>query len=332
MASFSLAVHQVARPVGAPAASDFAFVEGPIPAPGPGTALVENLYLSVDPYMRGNMDGTWALNAPLEGRTIGRVLQSRDPRLSAGQLVFHRKGWCTHAIIDPAEARVISQPPQVPLSAYLGILGGTGLSAYIALAKIARLQAGETVFISAAAGGVGTAAGRIARLLGAERVVGSAGSGAKVKHLTDALGFDAAFDYHQGPLPELLAAAAPGGIDVYVDNVGGAHLEAAIGAMRENGRIAWVGAVAQYNDKQPPPGPRNLFEVVHKSLRLEGFLVRNYGHLQGELEEFLVPLIQDGRVDLDETVVDGFERIVDSFLGVLRGTNIGKMIVRAAPG
>ncbi len=323
------AVHQISRPSGAPAASDFAFVDGPIPAPGPGQALVENLYLSVDPYMRGSMD-EWTLNGPLEGRTIGRVLESCDPGLSVGQFVFHRKGWCTHALVASAEVRLVSPPPGVPLSAYLGILGGTGLSAYVALVKIARLKAGETVFISAAAGGVGTAAGRIARLLGAGRVVGSAGSTAKVEHLIKNLGFDAAFDYHQGPLSESLAKAAPGGVDVYVDNVGGAHLEAAIGAMRERGRIAWVGAVAQYNDVQSPPGPSNLFEIVHKSLRLEGFLVRDHGNLQGELEDFLVPHIQAGRVGLDETIVEGFDRVVDAFLGVLTGKNVGKMIVRAA--
>lgn len=323
-------VHQVARPQGRAAARDFAFREEDLSAPAPGAALVENVYLSVDPYMRGCMDGDWALNAPLEGRTIGRVVESRDPGLTAGQLVFHRKGWRTHALVSAAEVRVLAPAPGVPLSAYLGILGGTGLSAYVALTRIALLKKGETVFISAAGGGVGTAAGQIARLLGAGRVIGSAGSAAKVKHLTERLGFDAAFDYHEGPIAESLARAAPGGLDVYVDNVGGSQLEAAIGAMRARGRIACVGAVAQYQDRTPPAGPRNLRDVVGKSLRLEGFLVRDYNQLQGELEETLIPHIRSGRLGLEQTVLEGFDRVVDGFLGMLDGKNVGKMIVRVA--
>ncbi len=325
------AVHQVARPRGAPSAEQFAFVEGPLPVPGPGEALVENLYLSVDPYMREMMDGGWKLNAPLEGRSVGRVVESNEPALKPGQLVFHRQGWRTHAVVKSKDVRFLMERPGVPTSAYLGILGGTGLSAYIALAKVAKLEKGEDVFITSAAGGVGTAAGQIARLMGARRVVGSAGSPAKVRHLLDELHFDAAFDYHAGPMPELLAKAAPEGFHVCVENVGGEQLEAAIGAMRPHGRIAWVGAVAQYNDlKAPPPAPRNLYDVVSKSLRLEGFLVRDYNHAQNELEEFLAPHIGSGRVRLEETVVEGFENIVTAFLGVMKGANVGKMIVKAA--
>ena len=323
------AVHQVARPSGFPKAEEFAFVEGELPEPGPGEALVENLYLSVDPYMREMMDGDWALNAPLEGRSIGRVLESKDPGLAPGQLVFHRQAWRTHALVQAKNARVLRERPGVPTSAYLGVLGGTGLSAYVALAKIAKLAPGEDVFITAAAGGVGSAAGQMARLMNAGRVVGSAGSQAKVRHLIDELGFDAAVNYRAGPLPQLLAKVAPGGFHVCVENVGGEQLEAAIGAMRPHGRIAWVGAVAQYNNAgAPPPAPRNLYDVVGKSLRLEGFLVREYGHAQGELEEFLAPHIQSGRVRLEETVVEGFDHVVSAFLGMLRGENVGKMIVK----
>jgi hypothetical protein len=197
---------------------------------------------------------------------------------------------------------------------------------------VARLQPGEDIFVSAAAGAVGSAVGRMARLLGAGRVIGSAGSAAKVKHLTEELGFDAAFDYRSGPVSELLAQAAPEGIDVYFDNVGGDHLEAAIGLLREYGRIAWCGAVAQYNSLDAPPAaPRKLCDVVGKSLRLEGCLVANHGDAREELERFVVPHIQSGRVVSDETVVDGFERTVEAFLGMLRGENTGKMLVRPAP-
>ncbi|MEU9010662.1 NADP-dependent oxidoreductase [Streptomyces sp. NPDC048479] len=327
----SVTVQQTARPTGFPTRDHFAFVEAPVPTPGPGTALVENLYWSVDPYHREMMDGYFELNAPLEGRTLGRVVASHDPGLQAGDLVFHRLGWRTHAVVTLGTngTRKIQQYAGVPLSAYLSILGGTGLTAYVALTRTLRLKPGEDLFVSAAAGGVGTAVGRIARLLGAGRIVGSAGSAAKVAYLTGHLGFDAAFDYHDGTVRELLAKAAPGGIDVYVDNVGGDHLEDAIATLRDHGRIAWVGAVGQYNTAEPPAAPRNLYDVVGKSLRLEGVLVRNYTDVQGEFEEFLVPHLRSGRISPDVTVLDGFGLIVDAFLGMLRGENRGKMLVRA---
>ncbi|KOT88547.1 NADP-dependent oxidoreductase [Streptomyces sp. NRRL F-5755] len=320
-------VHQVSRPDGFPTAGNFAFIEETVPAPAPGQALVENVHLSVDPYMRELMDGGWDLHAPLEGRSIGRVTASRAPGLAEGDLVFHRKGWRTHALVTPDEVRVLPDHRGVPARSYLGVLGGTGLTAYVALTRTARLKPGESVFVSAAAGGVGSAAGQFARLLGAGRVVGSAGSPAKVRRLTEEWGFDAAFDYHDGPVGDLLAKAAPDGIDVYLDNVGGDHLEGAIQGLREFGRIAWIGAIAQYNSARPPAAPRNLFDIVEKSLRLEGVLVRNHRDAQRELEDFLVPHLQAGRVMDAQTVVQGFDNVVDAFLGMLGGANSGKMIV-----
>ncbi|MEU8779553.1 NADP-dependent oxidoreductase [Streptomyces sp. NPDC048606] len=327
------AVHLTARPSGFPTPDGFARVSFPVPEPAPGTALVENLLLSVDPYHRGLMDGGeggFDLHAPLEGRSVGRVLASRDPGLAEGDLVFHRSGWRTHALVTRGVdgTRPLPAHEGVPLEAYLSILGGTGLTAYAALTRTAALREGEDLFVSAAAGGVGTATGHIARLLGARRIIGSAGSAEKVRRLTGALGFDAAFDYHDGPVGEQLAQAAPDGIDVYVDNVGGDHLEGAIDSLREFGRIAWVGAISTYNADRAPAAPRNLFEVVHKSLRVEGVLVRHHTNLQEELEEFLVPHLRSGAVGTDTTVVQGFEHTVDAFLGMLRGENLGKMLVR----
>ncbi|MCX5143108.1 NADP-dependent oxidoreductase [Streptomyces sp. NBC_00338] len=322
--------HLTARPSGFPTSDLFSLVESPVPSPGPGEALVENLYLSVDPYHREEMDSGWELDTPLEGRAIGRVIASRDPALTEGDLVFHRHGWRTHALVTAGVygTRRLPSYEGVPLTAHLSILGGTGLTAYVALTRTLRFEAGQDLFVSAAAGGVGTAVGRIARLLGAGRIVGSAGSAAKVARLTGELGFDAAFDYHDGPVAELLAKAAPDGIDVAVDNVGGDHLEAAISALRDHGRIAWVGAIAQYHSAgRPPAAPRNLFDMVEKSLRLEGVLVRNYTDVQGELEDLLVPELRSGRITPDVTVVDGFERTVDGFLGMLRGENTGKMLI-----
>ncbi|MGW4689186.1 NADP-dependent oxidoreductase [Streptomyces sp. NPDC004244] len=327
------AVHQTARPTGFPTASDFTLVRTAVPEPAPGTALVQNLLLSVDPYHRGLMDGGeggFELGTPLEGRSVGRVLASRDPGLHEGDLVFHRQGWRTHALVTLGVegTRLLRRYEGVPLEAYLSILGGTGLTAYAALTRTAALRAGEDLFVSAAAGGVGTAVGHLARLMGARRIIGSAGSAAKVRHLTEVLGFDAAFDYQDGPVGEHLAKAAPDGIDVYVDNVGGEHLEGAIGSLREFGRIAWVGAISMYNGDRSPAAPRNLFEVVHKSLRLEGVLVSHHTNLQEELEEFVVPHLRSGRVGTDTTVVQGIERTVEAFLGVLHGDNTGKMLVR----
>ena len=325
----ALTVHQTSRPTGFPSPAHFRFVESPVPEPAPGTALVENLYWSVDPYHREMMDGDFELNAPREGRALGRIVASRDPALPEGEIVFHRAGWRTHSVVRPEEVRRIPHHDGVPLSAYLSVLGGTGLTAYVGLTRIAQLREGDDVFVSAAAGGVGTATGRFARLLGAGRLIGSAGSAQKVKYLTEYVGYDAAFDHHTAPVAELLADAAPDGIDLFVDNVGGDHLGAAIGALREHGRVARIGTIGQYNNPDAPPVVFNHADVVEKSLRVEGFLVRNYLDVQEELYEFAVPRLRAGTLALDETVVDGFESIVEAFLSMLRGGNTGKVLVRA---
>ncbi|WP_405967893.1 NADP-dependent oxidoreductase [Streptomyces sp. NBC_00015] len=332
MTSTALTVQQTARPTGFPTPGHFRFAESPVPEPAPGTALVENLYWSVDPYHREMMDGDFELNAPLEGRALGRIVATRDPAaLPEGEIVFHRQGWRTHAVVRPEEVRRLPRYEGVPLSAYLSLLGGTGLTAYVGLTRIARLREGEDLFVSAAAGGVGTATGRFARLLGAGRLIGSAGTADKVRYLTRQVGYDAAFDYHDGPVADLLAKAAPTGVDVFVDNVGGEHLGAAIGALRERGRVVRVGTVGQYNTPGAPPVVFDHADMVEKSLRMEGFLVRDHPHVQEELYEFAVPHLLSGALALDETVVDGFERIVDAFLLMLRGGNTGKILVRRQP-
>ncbi|WP_202867963.1 NADP-dependent oxidoreductase [Kribbella sindirgiensis] len=322
-------IQLIGRPDGVPTADLFESVQSPTLEPRPGTVLVENVLLSVDPYMRQLMDADewWPLNTPGEGRALGRVLQSETPAYAVGDIVFHRQGWRTHAVVTPDESRRIDEAPGVPLSAHLGILGGTGLSAYVGLKRILNLQPGETLLVSAAAGGVGTAAARIAKLLGAGRVIGTTGSDEKAKHLVAEVGFDAAINYRRGDLVEQLAAAAPDGVDAYLDNVGGEHLAAAIDVLKQNGRIAWCGAVSTYNH-QADVAPRNLFDIVDKELRLEGFLVRNHLDLRPELIDFLTPHLRSGAVTSDETVVEGFEHLVDAFLAMLRGENVGKMLVR----
>ncbi|MFD4769865.1 zinc-binding dehydrogenase [Streptomyces niveus] len=264
------------------------------------------------------------------GSTRGRRPWSPVRALPEGEIVLHRHGWRTHSVVRPDEARRLPHHDGVPLSAHLSILGGTGLTAYVGLTRIAQLREGEDLFVSAAAGGVGTATGRLARLMGAGRLVGSAGTPEKVAYLTERVGYDAAFDYHAGPVADLLTKAAPTGVDVYVDNVGGDHLGAAIGALREHGRVVRVGTVGQYNTQDAPPVRFNHADVVEKSLRMEGFLVRNHQSVREELYEFAVPRLVSGQLALDETVVTGFDRIVDAFLSMLRGGNTGKMIVRGS--
>jgi NADPH-dependent curcumin reductase CurA len=205
-----------------------------------------------------------------------------------------------------------------------------GLTAWAGLFRLAEFRAGDAVFVSGAAGAVGSLVGQFARLSGASAVIGSAGTPEKVRWLTDDLGFTAAFDYHDGPVAEQLAAAAPDGIDVFFDNVGGEHLEAAIGAFNEHGRAALCGAISAYNAVEPPPGPRNMFLVVGKRLSLRGFIVTDHGDLQGEFVEKVSGFLRSGDLVVRETVRDGLENAVPAFLDLLRGGNTGKMIVRLA--
>lgn len=272
--------------------------------------------------------------ADQSGRDGCAGAEGRDAEVgpsSATSPVCRRQGWSTHAVVGPEEVRRLPRHDGVPLSAYLSVLGGTGLTAYVGLTRIARLREGDDVFVSAAAGGVGTATGRFARLLGAGRLIGSAGSAAKVAHLREHVGYDEAFDYRTGPVADRLARSAPDGIDVFVENVGGEHLGAAIGALRERGRVVRIGTVGQYNTPDAPPVPFDHADVEEKSLGIEGFLVRDHQDLQEELYAFAVPHLLSGALVADETVVDGFERIVDAFLLMLRGGNTGKVLVRRSP-
>jgi NADPH-dependent curcumin reductase CurA len=324
--------HLAARPHGWPVAEDFALVEAPVRAPGPGQILVRNAYLSVDPYMRGRMNDVksyappFALGAVMDGGAVGRVVASEAEGFAVGDAVLHGLGWREYATVDATAA--VRVDPALPLPSYLGVLGMTGLTAYAGLLEVGSFAEGEAVFVSGAAGAVGGMVGQFARLRGASLVVGSAGSPEKVRRLTGEFGFDAAFDYHDGPVAERLAEAAPDGIDVYFDNVGGEHLEAAIGALRLKGRAVLCGAIAQYNDTTPPPGPRNLALAIGKRLRLQGMLVRDHQALRPQFVAEVGGWLAEGRLVVEETVVDGIDHAVDAFLGLLRGANTGKMLVR----
>lgn len=332
MSLASREIRLAARPRGEPAPGDFELTEVELPDPGPGEVLVRNLWMSVDPYMRGRMNDMksyvppFALGEPLQGGAVGEVLASGDPALAPGQKVLHMLGWREHAILTADQARVL-QESGAPLSAYLGVLGMPGLTAYAGLLDVGGWREGDVVFVSAAAGAVGSVAGQIARLRGS-RVIGSAGSPEKVAYLTDELGFDAAFNYRDGPVHELLSAAAPEGIDLYFDNVGGEHLEAAISSLRTNGRVALCGAISAYNATEPAPGPRNMTMVVGKRLTLRGFIVTDHA---ARLPDFVAEVgawVSDGRLRYRETVVEGLENAPGAFIGLLRGENTGKMVVR----
>lgn len=327
--------HLVARPVGEPSPDDFALRETPLAPVADGELLVRNAYFSVDPYMRGRMGDTpgyayfppYALDEPLAGHAVGEVLASRADGFAPGDHVLHFGGWREHAVVPAAGATRVD-PDAAPLTAYLSVLGMTGLSAYAGLFHVASFQKGDAVFVSGAAGAVGSQAGQMARLKGATRVIGSAGSDEKVRVLVEELGFDAAFNHRTAPVAEQLARAAPDGIDLYFDTVGGDHLEAAIQVMNEHGRIALCGAIAQYNDVEAPPGPRNLAQAIGKRLTLRGMIVTDFQDLLPRFTEEVSAWVRSGELTWRETHHDGIESGLRAFLGLFRGDNVGKTLVR----
>ncbi|WP_052852254.1 NADP-dependent oxidoreductase [Streptomyces avicenniae] len=325
--------HLVSRPHGWPAPENFALREIPVQPPGPGELLVRNVVMSVDPAMRGRMNDVksyappFRLDEPMYGGAVGEVVTSEDPDFAPGDHVLHQFGWREHATLPARQATKVAAADGVPLSSYLGVLGTTGLTAYAGLLETGGLRRGDRVFISGAAGAVGSQAGQIARLKGAARVIGSAGSDDKVRVLLDEYGFDAAFNYRNGPVAEQLAQAAPDGIDLYFDNVGGDHLEAAIGALTVHGRAVICGMIAHYNATEPPAAPRNLSQVIGKRLRLEGMLVLDHLALRPTFVEEVGGWLRSGALVSHETRREGIDRAVDAFLGMLRGENTGKMVV-----
>ncbi len=325
-------IHLAARPHGEPTPSDFRLVETELPDPVEGQLVVRNLALSVDPYMRGRMNDVpsyvppFKLDEAMEGGAVGEVVASEVHSLPVGTLVTHNKGWREHALLHRKEVRAVPGDG-VPPSYFLGVLGMPALTAWAGLFNVADFKEGDAVFVSGAAGAVGGFVGQFARLRGASRVVGSAGSPAKIKYLTDELGYDAAFDYHDGPVRESLNAAAPAGIDVYFDNVGGDHLEAALESLKLHGRVALCGAISVYNATSRPQLPGNLALAIGKRLTLRGFIVVDH---YNEFDAFLREVegwLRSGQLVVRETIVEGLENTPDAFLGVLRGDNVGKMIV-----
>jgi len=331
----AIEIHLASRPYGAPSTANFELVEVVTPEPGPGEVVVRNRYLSVEPYMRARMDPgesyipRFEIGEPLEGGAVGTVLESRSPELEPGDVVLHQHGW-REVAIGRAEAFEKLDAADIPPSSYLGGLGGPGLAAYVGVVDIGRVQVGDTVFVSGAAGAVGSMAGQIARLKGASRVIGSAGSAEKLKYLTEELGFDAALNYKEGPIVDQLAEAAPEGIDVFFDNVGREHLEAAIAVMNDHGRMALCGAIADHNDQRP--GPRNLFQLVLKRISSRGFIIVDHLDRMPAFRREAEQWLRDGEIVMRESLVDGIEHTPDALVGLYRGDSIGKRLVRLPGG
>jgi len=304
-----------------------------MPEPGEGEALLRTRYLSLDPAIRGWMDGVDTYVPGLKpgdvmrAGAIAEVIESRSPELEAGELVLGMLGWSDYAVVRPGVDLIRPIPRQEPITAFLSVYGVTGLTAYFGVLDVAPPEPGDTFVVSGAAGAVGSVAGQIAKIQGC-RVVGIAGGPAKCAWVTDELGFDACIDYKAEDVAARLRETCPDGIDVYFDNVGGEILDAVLGQINQRARIALCGAISQYNDVDAPPGPQNLVNLVPQRGRMEGFIVLDY------LDRFLEAILQlgqwveEGRVKYAEEIVDGLEQAPRAMRKLFTGENTGKLIVK----
>jgi NADPH-dependent curcumin reductase CurA len=332
MATTSREVQLKSRPKGTPTRDNFEIVTVQVPDPGPGEVQVKNLWMTVDPYMRGRMNDVRSYAAPfqlgeaMQGGAIGEVVASNDPSLKPGDLVSTFFGW-REAFNAPAPTVQKLDTHGLPPQAFLGAAGMPGLTAYVGLVKVAALKEGDIVLVSAAAGAVGQMVCQIAKLKG-HTVIGMAGGAEKIAYLKE-IGVDHAIDYKAEPdLTAAVMRVAPKGIDVYFDNVGGSHLETALVAARPLGRIALCGMIAQYNSSETEPGVRGLGNAVGKQLRIEGFIISSYYDLMPAFAKDVAGWVAEGKVQWRETVEEGIERAPDAFLKLFTGENLGKMLVK----
>jgi hypothetical protein len=322
--------HLKSRPDGLPTAGNFELRDLDLPDVGEGMIKVRNRWLSVDPYMRGRMNDAksyvppFQLDQPLEGGAVGEVVESKAKGFAAGDLVQHMGGWRDEAVVPAQAARKLPDLGAEPQQ-FLGVLGTTGATAYFGLLDAASAKAGDIVFVSAAAGAVGSVVVQIAKAKGMT-VIGSAGGKAKCDYVRS-LGADQVIDYRAGPIVRSLHAAAPNGIDVYFDNVGGSHLDAALAGARNNARFAICGMIESYNRREPT-SLRFIMRIIAARIRLQGFLVFDYQSRMDEFYREMAPLLKSGAVKAEETVVDGLEQTPEAFLGLFKGANVGKMLVK----
>ena len=327
-------IHLVSRPDGMPNHDHFETVEVELPALGNGQVLIKNHYMSVDPYMRGRMrtQGVYAepyaLNQPMYGGAVGEVLKSNAEGFEVGDRVLNGAAWQDNFLADASSLNKLTPFDEDRLSLYLGTLGMPGMTAYVGLLRFGEPKPGETVFVSAASGAVGANVCQIAKNIGC-RVIGSVGSDDKAQWLLDECSVDEVINYKTcGDLTEALTKAAPDGVDVYFENVGGEHLQAALNVMNHFGRIAACGMIATYNNSKPAPGPNNLMLIVGKKIRINGFIVFDHNDMRTQFLSDMESWVSEGKIKTKETIVEGLDNAVDAFLALFTGDNFGKMIVK----
>ena len=331
MATTSREIRLKSRPVGLPQAENFELATAELPEPGEGQVLVRNAWMSVDPYMRGRMYDRpsyvppFELGKALQGGAVGKVVKSNDPKFQPGDLVESMFGW-REAYLAAGAALNKLPADGVPPQAFLGVLGMPGMTAYTSFHRIGEPKAGDVVFVSGAAGAVGSAVCQIAKLRGCT-VVASAGTDEKLAWLTS-VGVDATVNYKKGALLENVRAAAPKGIDIYFDNVGGEHLEVALEVARPFARFIECGMISIYNSTEPPPGPRNMAYIVGKRIKMQGFIVSDFMDMREQFYADMGAWVREGKVKGEETVETGIENAPKAFLNLFSGANTGKMLVK----
>lgn len=321
------------RPEGKPADGNFQLNDVEIGEIKDGEFLIRNEWLSVDPYMRGRMKDTrsyvepFGIGEAMEGGCVGKVIGSRHKGFPEGTWVLGNQGW-RDLWISNGEGATEIDTSKAPAQSFLGVLGLTGMTAYVGLMEIGKLEHGETVFVSAASGAVGSIVAQIAKIHGC-RVIGSAGTADKIRWLKEKAGIDEAFNYHDvDDVSAKLGGLCPDGIDLYFDNVGGDHLEGAIDRMNDFGRIVCCGMISGYNDTEPKPGPRNLFKIIGKRIRMQGFIVRDHMDLQDEFQKEMGGWIVAGQINWEETVTKGLENAPQAFMALFEGDKLGKALVK----
>ena len=320
-------IHLVARPNGMPAQGDFALIETQVPDAADGEVLVENLYMSVDPAMRPRLTAGQDLNVAMMGGALGRVVQSKNPDFAVGDLVSNRNGFREFFVSDGKGLTKLAADPDLPLTVHMHALGMTGFTAYGGLLHIGQLKDGEQVFVSTAAGAVGSVAAQIAKIKGCY-VVGSTGAADKAAWLKDEVGLDAVINYKETPIRKALEEATPKGIDVYFDNVGGDHLEAALRRINTLGRIPVCGFISGYNSGHSSVS--NLSNIIYSRVMLRGFVGTDFMHLYSDFQRDMAGWLKEGKVKYQETILDGIANAPNALIGLMEGKNSGKMLVKLA--
>jgi NADPH-dependent curcumin reductase CurA len=324
------------RPKGKPTHENFKLLETPVPEPGESQVLLETLYLSLDPYMRGRMSDAPSYAPPVNlgevmvGGTVSRVVSSRHPKFKQGDLVVSFSGWQDYALSDGRDLMPLGDMPRPSLA--LGVLGMPGFTAYMGLMDIGQPKAGETLVVAAASGAVGSVVGQLGKIMGC-RVIGIAGSAEKCRFVKEELGFDDCLSHHDERLAEILGEACPQGIDIYFENVGGKVLDAVLPLLNTKARIPVCGLIADYNSTSLPKGPDRLGllmgTILRKRLRVQGFIIMmDYGHRFQEFKQPMEQWVREGKVKFREDVVEGLEKAPDAFMGLLEGANFGKLVVK----